>query len=126
MSAFTTPLFLEYLDGQNYKVLQEFDFASEEAERIIRVPAGFVTDFASVPRFFWRVLPPTGQYGKAAVIHDYLYRTHSAPKDVADRVFLEGMLVLDVPAWKARVMYAAVHVFGGPAYNAHSDEQKPV
>lgn len=120
MSAFTTPLQLEYMDGINYRLLSEFDFASEEAERIVRVPAGFITDFASVPRFFWRVLPPTGQYGKAAVVHDYLYRTHLAPKVVADRVFLEGMRVLDVPRWKANIMYAAVHLFGGGAYaNGH-------
>lgn len=116
MSAFTTPLELEYMDGFNYRLLKEFDFASEEAERIIRVPAGFVTDFASVPRFFWRVLPPTGQYGKAAVVHDYLYRSHEVPKEVADKVFLEGMLVLGVPEWKARIMYAAVAVFGGRPY----------
>jgi hypothetical protein len=30
------------------------------AQHVI-VPAGFVTDFASVPRIFWRVIgPPTG------------------------------------------------------------------
>lgn len=116
MSAFTTPLQLEYMDGINYRLLSEFDFASEEVERLIRVPAGFVTDFASVPRFFWRVLPPTGQYGKAAVVHDFLYRTHAAIKADADKVFLEGMLVLGVPRWKAKIMYAAVHVFGGGAY----------
>lgn len=113
MSAFTTPLQLEYLDGIHYKLIAEFDFASEQAERIIRVPAGFVTDFASIPRFFWRVLPPTGQYGKAAVVHDYLYGVGLVARPVADRVLLEGMLVLGVPHWKARIIYAAVRVFGG-------------
>jgi hypothetical protein len=107
---------LEYLDGRDYRVVQEFDFASEVAEWIIRVPAGFITDFASVPRFFWRVLPPTGQYGKAAVIHDYLYRTHGASKALADQVFLEASTVLGVPVWKRHAMYYAVKLFGGRAY----------
>lgn len=116
MSAFTKPLILEYLDGRNWSVREEFDFASEQAERIIRVPRRFLTDFASVPRFFWRILPPTGAYGKAAVIHDYLYRTGSAPRALADAVFLEGMTVLNVPAWKRQTMYWAVRLFGGLAY----------
>lgn len=47
--------------------------SADKSEPIIRVPAGFVTDFASIPRAFWVVLPPTGKYGKAAVVHDYLY-----------------------------------------------------
>lgn len=117
MSAFTTPLQLEYLDGMHYKLIAEFAFESEAAERIIRVPAGFITDFASIPRFFWRLLPPTGQYGKAAVVHDYLYSTHLVSKAIADKVFLEGMLVLEVPPWKARLMYQAVHVFGGGPFD---------
>lgn len=126
MSAFTTPLQLEYLDGHDYRLLTEFDFASEEAERIIRVPAGFVTDFASIPRFFWRVLPPTGLYGKAAVIHDYLYRSHEVSKEVADKVFREGMLVLNVPRWKAETMYLAVRLFGGQPYaNGRLDPLPP-
>ena len=40
---------------------------------IVVVPAGFATDFASVPRAFWRLLPPFGEYMLAAVVHDYLY-----------------------------------------------------
>ena len=117
MSAFTTPLYLEYLDGRHYKVVQPFDFASEAAERIIRVPVGFVTDFASIPRFFWRILPPTGQYGKAAVIHDYLYNSHETSRETADKVFLEGMAVLGVPAVTRNIMYRAVRMFGARAYN---------
>lgn len=113
MSAFTQPLMLEYLDGHMWLVAQPFEFASEVAERLIRVPVGFVTDFASVPRFFWRVLPPTGQYGKAAVIHDYCYVSAIVDKAMADRVFLEAMAVLGVSAWKRRLMYWAVSMFGG-------------
>ena len=37
------------------------------------VPTGFVTDLASIPRVFWSVLRPDGEYAYAAVIHDYLY-----------------------------------------------------
>lgn len=117
MSAFTTPLELEYLDGRTWRVTAEFDFASQVLERIVRVPVGFVTDFASIPRLFWAILPPTGTYGKAAVIHDDCYQNPEmiAPpvsRLLADRTLREGMIALDVPWVTRAVIYWAVRAFG--------------
>jgi hypothetical protein len=39
---------------------------------VIRVPRGFHTDFASTPRIFQNLFPPTGAWTKAAVVHDWL------------------------------------------------------
>ena len=50
------------------------------AEFTITVPAGFVTDLASIPRWAWTVLPPDGPWVKAAVIHDFLYQTQGDGK----------------------------------------------
>lgn len=36
------------------------------------VPAGFVTDFATVPRFLHWIVLPYGAYTRAAVLHDWL------------------------------------------------------
>lgn len=36
------------------------------------VPTGFVTDFASVPRFLHWLVSPYGAYTRAAVLHDWL------------------------------------------------------
>lgn len=36
------------------------------------IPTGFPTDLASVPRIFWGLIPPTGVYEKAAVLHDWM------------------------------------------------------
>lgn len=41
------------------------------ATDIITIPADFPTDLASVPRWFWALLPPQGAYERAAVLHDY-------------------------------------------------------
>lgn len=114
---FLTPLLLEYLDGRNYRVLRKFVYEIRQGERIA-VPRGFVTDFASVPRILWRVLPPTGQYGKAAVIHDYLYRTSilQYSRAEADLIFYEAMEDLGVNAWTSKLMYWAVRLFGRRAY----------
>lgn len=124
MSSFTTPLKLEFGDGKTWKVTEEFIYriGDENSPNLIHVPAGFETDFASVPRFFWRILPPTGEYGKAAVVHDYLYATHQesgiTKKDV-DKIFLEAMGVLGVDEWKRQSMYWAVKLFGFAAWRSH-------
>lgn len=80
------------------------------------VPVGFATDFASVPFLVRLVLSPTNgiesDYGRAAVIHDYLYQTGIIPRVAADQVFYESMLCEDV-LWPTRVsMWAAVRCFG--------------
>lgn len=113
--SFHTPLVLEYLDGQNYRLTSEFKYDSSVGT--FTVPAGFVTDFASIPKPLWNLLPPTGSYGKAAVVHDFLYRTPGqASKEIADAIFLEAMAALDVGVFTRYTMYLAVRLFGGKAY----------
>jgi hypothetical protein len=114
--SFHTPLDLEVADdGRQYRLLTAFQYDSSLTT--ITVPAGFVTDFASVPKLFWNLLPPTGRYGKAAVVHDYLYRTPGlASKMIADATFLEAMAALDVPTVTRYLMYFGVRLFGGSSY----------
>lgn len=121
MSSFTTPLKLEYIDGRDWKVTEEFIYriGSDTSEEAVKVPAGEITDFASIPRVFWRILPPTGEYGKAAVIHDYLYKHAVGTRKWCDDIFLEAMGVLKVSAWKRYAIYNAVRSFGWAAWNNH-------
>lgn len=41
------------------------------ASDVITIPSDFGTDLATVPRIFWAVLPPSGVYERAAVLHDW-------------------------------------------------------
>jgi len=119
MSSFTTPLVVEPLkDGRRWRLVEpfEFYFDDEDGRKIIKVPAGFVTDFASVPRIFWNILPPWGKYGKAAVVHDFCYGTGCYSRKKCDRIFYKGMQVLGVPWWKRKIMYWAVRLFGENHY----------
>jgi hypothetical protein len=109
-----TALDLRFNDGRNWTLLTHFFYDGPQGSWT--VPAGFETDFASIPRVFWRLLPPVGRYGKAAVIHDFLYRTGSASRAVADRVFLDAMEVLGVGWLTRHVMFLAVRAFGWTAY----------
>lgn len=81
------------------------------------VPAGFVTDFASVPRLMHWLTLPYGAYTRAAVLHDYLLGLIGDPDPElavasrdADGVFRLAMQELGVPWPKRWSMWAAVRV----------------
>ena len=114
MSQFTTPADLRLLDNYRWQLLTGFEFhvGGFPSAEIITVPAGTITDLASVPRWLWAVFPPHGRYAKAAIVHDYLYGLGLGTKAAADLIFLEAMEVLEVPRWRRQCMFYAVHFRG--------------
>jgi hypothetical protein len=129
MSSFTTPLQVEILDDMRGDRVQarllvpfSYDVGDLGSGETICVPAGFVTDFASIPRAFWRLEPPLGRSGKAAVVHDYLYSTRGLDgrydRTRCDEIFREAMAVLGVPMIKRNLMWAAVRVGGGKGWGS--------
>lgn len=128
MSNFTDPLDVRQ-DGDEWVTLRDFSYwtdceeseapLSERCRTRIVVPAGFRTDFASIPRLLWPLIGhPAGRYAQAASLHDWLYRNHLVSRAEADRIFREAMGTLGVPAWKRSLMWAAVRVGGHGAYAA--------
>ena len=142
MSSFTQfndTLRIEYLSEFSrekrkdyWKVLESFIFYSDESGlgfRIwIKVPTGFITDGASVPKPFWSLFPPLGNYGQAAILHDYLrdvglayhdgeewignkYKEFTVSVKESDYIFLEAMKVLGVGWIKRTIMFLAVRAY---------------
>ena len=124
-SSFLTPLDLEYLDGRTWRLTTPFKFRSDDIDATIMVSEGFLTDFASIPRVLWVVLPPTGPYGKAAVVHDWLYKTGLTTRAEADTVLLEGMQVLGVRWFTRQTIYVGVRLGGWVAWRHHRKEDEP-
>ena len=113
------------LEDYSARVLRRFGCENEYAVGTITVPAGFRTDFASVPRALWSILPPWGKYSPAAVVHDWLYYCGMYPRVVADEIFLFLMERVGVSWWKRRIMYRAVRTFGGVAWRKHRKGRGP-
>lgn len=105
-------------DGHTWRVVRGFVFVTRTGWKI-EVPEGFVTDFASIPRFFWRILPPWDTYGPAALVHDFLYALQPCDRRTADQILNEAMKALAVPMWKRTVIYQAVRWCGGFAWRGH-------
>ena len=113
---FLMPLAVQPLKDGTWQLVAQLQYESKVLGRIITVPAGFKTDFASVPRWplvFWL----TGNTAhEAATIHDYLYKTHESTRYKADETFAEAMRVTGMPMWRCSVMYVAVRLKGSRAY----------
>lgn len=90
------------------------------------IPAGFVTDLASVPRWPLVWLIAGAEANRPAVVHDFLYVIQWPSKDVADRTFLEAMRVDNDPASdvKRRLMYRFVHWFGKGSWDSDDVESR--
>jgi hypothetical protein len=87
-------------------------YASVVAQTVYRVPKGFNTDFASVPRLPFVYLMTGNTAHAAAVVHDFLYRTGAETRTICDAVFREAMEVTGVPGWRRNLMWAGVRVGG--------------
>lgn len=93
-----------------YCLLEEYIF--EYNNETLIVPAGFVTDFASVPKIFWGLFDPVGKHNAADLEHDYLYINNIGTRKNADSFFLKRMIDLGVPKFGAHVRYYTVRWFG--------------
>lgn len=120
MSSFTEPLIVEVVQREKYpfRVVRPFiyEVGSPGSGRMFIVRPGFLTDFASVPFGFRWLVPIVGRHGKAAVLHDWLYDTHVVSRRQADDIFYEAMGVLGVRPWRRFLAWAAVRLFGAPAW----------
>lgn len=76
------------------------------------VPAGFRTDFASVPRPFVWLLPTYGDYTKAAILHDFMLKQAGVARHDADGLFRRSMRELGVPLVQRWMMWGAVRLGG--------------
>lgn len=111
MPRFVTPLQFQDNDGFPFTLLEDLVYETRR-HRIIRVPKGFKTDLASIPRVLWNVLPPVGRYNKAAVVHDFLYQNNGCTRAEADAVLNEAMRVLGVRVTQRWAIYAGVRLGG--------------
>lgn len=110
---FMSPLELrEDNDGLIWTVLSPFVYQSDVLDRIITVPVGFKTDFASVPRLPGVYLLFGGIGNEAAVIHDFLYTIKQTTRAQADDVFYEAMVANGVSRWRAWMMWLGVRAGG--------------
>jgi len=106
-------------DGKNWQLLEDLVFVvGSSGDRMI-VPAGFVTDFASVPAWLQGFISPLGPNLLPAVVHDYLYWNQSCTRAEADSIFLLAMEEMGVSDAARLAMYLGARHFGQQAWDEH-------
>jgi|SRR3990167_1454751 len=117
-SKFLTELKVELVAGSDseWEVMEKLVYHSDLLGSDVVVSSGFVTDFASVPRFPIAYTLYGDRAHREGVVHDYLYQTHLTTKAIADKIFLEAMKARGKPLWVRWPMYLGVLIGGGHAY----------
>lgn len=111
------PLRLELrsVDGRDFTLLRRIGYRSTRHPEPFGVPADperFTTDLASVPWMFGWLVPRSGDFLPAAVLHDGLVvpGAHLGPvvdRTEADRVFRTAMIALGTGRVRAWLMWSA-------------------
>ena len=134
MSNFPDPLILQDIDGFRMTVLERFRYRMDSGDCVF-VEAGFETDFASVPRLFWTLLPACGPHNRAAVVHDWLYarrrietvegKIRKPHRNEGDWIFLEALQDCGVGWVKRNAMWLAVRSPAGAWVWRHGEGAAP-
>ena len=83
----------------------------------IRIPEGFLSDGASVPRLFWRLLSPPidPQTIAPSIVHDYLYVNGARlglTRKIVDLWYSNALSQQGYPAWKCNLTYCGIRIGG--------------
>ncbi len=114
-------------DGRDWKLTKPIVYSARNGQTYV-VPRGASTDGASTPAIIASILPPTGDYWLAAVLHDAAYRNDlrlvdgitraDLSKDDCDDLLLEAMELTGVDPIVAETIFQGVQLGGSSAYRA--------
>ncbi len=120
MSRFTTTLKTDQIDRRTYTLLADLVLADDD-QRTIIVPAGFITDFASIQvlhnAFLFVLFALVSGYGNySATVHDFLYSEGQVSRKEADAVLYRALRAEGVARWRAYLFWLGVRIGGAKQY----------
>lgn len=118
---FETDLELRHRPGHvRWEVIQPLTYRAADG-RVVEVPAGYLSDLASVPQLARRIVDPqTPQARRPSVVHDYVYThlTHRFSKAEADRILYDALREEGMNTALAWLMWKAVRLGGRGSWSA--------
>ena len=106
-------------EGEKFRLFADWWFVyvdSDGTRYEDTIPAGYVTDFGSIPWFYrWR-FSRTGKASPAFLVHDWYYFTTNVSRAVADRIMRGIMSYVNVCGWDRIVMWLGVRAGGWTSY----------
>lgn len=124
-SMFKTDLDIRFsLDCKSGRLLSDLIYHHHTYGEII-VPAGFTTDFASVPWFFSRIVPRVYGTASPAVVHDYLYSTNGdtcLTREQCDHIFADALRDINFHESRVTAALMGVRLGGGRAWKRYEQQ----
>ena len=111
MTGFSSRLEVRAHEPGEWLVIRPLQYAPRQGKPIT-VPAGFITDLASIPRLLRSVYDTQDECREPAVLHDYLYCVQFGERAEADALFLEALERAGVGLLKRRSMWLGVRAGG--------------
>ncbi|HVS30109.1 MAG TPA: DUF1353 domain-containing protein [Thermoanaerobaculia bacterium] len=109
-----------FADAKHWMLVEPLKYRIGTTVHVIEVPKGFVTDFASVPPILSPVLPPTGRYLAAAIVHDFLYWDQTCDRRDADKLLAAAMKESQVDDTEGGVIHLGVRLGGWLAWRRNA------
>jgi len=125
--SFLYAVFIWLWKTRDWEIVEDWFFKIDETLYVI--PKGTVVDGASIPKYFWAWISPTGILLIPAIVHDYLYSnrrlmladrsmTAEMTQKECDKMFRD--IAIDVNGLKFvnQIAYWALRLFGWFAWNS--------
>ncbi len=116
------PFLQPFSDAANWVLHTDLIYRVGDTKDSVVVPAGFVTDFASIPKQLQSIFPALGPYLVAGIVHDYLYWEQSAAgctRAEADGIFRLVMIENNASLFEYQAMYTVVDLAGGGSWDGN-------
>jgi hypothetical protein len=110
-------------DGTNFVLVDDLYYEIKRTGRTIRVPSGFVTDFASVPWYARSAISVLGRHSIPAIVHDYLYWEQRCSREQADAILFDAMDEYKSATWQQWLVYYSVHWRAGGAWEENKEDR---
>lgn len=117
-------------DGSKYPfvLMSDFVYRWHGDGRIrpydICVPAGYETDFASIPRPFQGVFSAVNDVAPAALAHDWCYSTEIFGRGTCDQIFYDALRANGVGWLRAKTLWSAVRIGGWTSWPHNTAERR--
>lgn len=116
-------LVINHADGSQYpfELADDFIFrwehngllkGYENAIYEIKVPKGYRTDFASIPRIFQGIFDAVNDIAPAAIAHDWCYSIELFERSICDQVLYDAMRANGIGYLRAKTIWSAVRAGG--------------
>ena len=110
-------------DGTNFVLVDDLYYEIKKTKKTIRVPNGFVTDFASVPWYARSAISVLGRHSIPAIVHDYLYWEQRCTREQADAILADAMDEYNSSKWQQWLVFYSVHWRAGGAWEENKQDR---